>query len=296
MVTKWEMLTTWNPVTASLISPILVYWVASGFFAFLHWLKSPFFEKYRIHSPEEFTKRNRVPHLAVFGAVVFQQVCEIVVGVALALFEGYPEPVNHQLQLLRYRAFFEKNFPAIIDALPFLPSLAYNYFVPLFQYILAFFIIDTWQYFWHRYLHYNKKLYNMIHAHHHRLQVPYAMGALYNHPFEGLILDTLGAGVAYLIAGLSANQAIVFFTLSTLKTVDDHCGYLFPYDPLQIFFANNARYHDLHHQPYGFQKNFSQPFFTFWDHVLGTYMAPKAESMIERKLKGTNTNEVKKVN
>lgn len=40
------------------------------------------------------------------------------------------------------------------------------------------------------------------------------------------------------------------------------------------FFPNNALYHDVHHDPRGFRKNYSQPFFTFWDKIMGTYMDP----------------------
>ena len=61
-----------------------------------------------------------------------------------------------------------------------------------------------------------------------------------------------------------------FFTGSTIKTVDDHCGYVLPWDPLQHVSSNNAGYHDIHHQSWGIKTNFSQPFFTFWDHLLGT--------------------------
>ena len=61
-----------------------------------------------------------------------------------------------------------------------------------------------------------------------------------------------------------------FFTGSTLKTVDDHCGYALPWDPLQHLTSNNAGYHDVHHQSWGIKTNFSQPFFTFWDRILGT--------------------------
>jgi sphinganine C4-monooxygenase len=43
---------------------------------------------------------------------------------------------------------------------------------------------------------------------------------------------------------------------------------------LSPFFPNNALYHDVHHDPRGFRKNYSQPFFTFWDKLLGTYMDP----------------------
>ena len=63
---------------------------------------------------------------------------------------------------------------------------------------------------------------------------------------------------------------MLFFTFSTIKTVDDHCGYALPWDPLQHLTKNNAAYHDIHHQSWGIKTNFSQPFFTFWDAALGT--------------------------
>jgi sphinganine C4-monooxygenase len=119
-----------------------------------------------------------------------------------------------------------------------------------------------------------------FHSRHHRLYVPYAYGALYNHPFEGFILDTVGAGLSYKLMGMTPRQAIVFFCCSTVKTVDDHCGYALPWDPLQHITSNNAAYHDIHHQTWGIKTNFSQPFFTFWDKLLGTkYTGDKADRL-----------------
>jgi len=146
----------------------------------------------------------------------------------------------------------------------------YHVVVPALQFILAICIVDTWQYFLHRAMHLNKWLYTTFHSRHHRLYVPYAYGALYNHPFEGFLLDTLGAGIGYLASGMTTRQSMWFFTMSTIKTVDDHCGYAFPWDPLQHLTSNNAGYHDVHHQSWGIKTNFSQPFFTFWDSLLGT--------------------------
>lgn len=102
-------------------------------------------------------------------------------------------------------------------------------------------------------------------------------------------MDTIGAGIAYKISGLTVRGGIFFFTFSTMKTVDDHSGYSLPFDPLQYFFWNNASYHDIHHQGWGIkvrfpflrlynrenitdcvQSNFSQPFFICWDRWLGT--------------------------
>ncbi|KAI9721241.1 MAG: hypothetical protein M1812_002402 [Candelaria pacifica] len=152
----------------------------------------------------------------------------------------------------------------------FAAQALYWYLVPAMQFLLAIVVVDTWQYFLHRAMHMNKWLYNTFHSRHHRLYVPYAFGALYNHPFEGFLLDTLGASVAFKLAGLSTRQGMWFFTGSTFKTVDDHCGYALPWDPLQLITSNNAGYHDVHHQTWGVKTNFSQPFFTFWDRLLGT--------------------------
>ncbi|KAB8437399.1 hypothetical protein FH972_025077 [Carpinus fangiana] len=142
--------------------------------------------------------------------------------------------------------------------------------IPALQFGFAIFIVDTWQYFLHRAMHMNKWLYTTFHSRHHRLYVPYAYGALYNHPFEGFLLDTLGTGMAYMVSGMTPRQSMWFFSCSTFKTVDDHCGYALPWDPLQHITSNNAGYHDVHHQSWGIKTNFSQPFFTFWDRLLGT--------------------------
>lgn len=160
--------------------------------------------------------------------------------------------------------------PAFADWELWTAKAIYHVLIPAFQFILAVCVVDTWQYFLHRAMHMNKFLYTTFHSRHHRLYVPYAYGALYNHPFEGFLLDTVGTGVAYLVSGMTVRQSMWFFTMSTIKTVDDHCGYAFPWDPLQRLTSNNAGYHDVHHQSWGIKTNFSQPFFTFWDGLLGT--------------------------
>jgi sphinganine C4-monooxygenase len=97
-----------------------------------------------------------------------------------------------------------------------------------------------------------------FHSRHHRLYVPYAFGALYNHPFEGLLMDTIGAGLGYKLSGMGLRAGMVFFSFSTMKTVDDHCGYALPWDPMQKIFWNNAGYHDVHHQSWGIKVRFLQ--------------------------------------
>ncbi|CAK7268483.1 Sphingolipid C4-hydroxylase sur2 [Sporothrix epigloea] len=142
--------------------------------------------------------------------------------------------------------------------------------IPTFQFWFAVLFMDAWQYFWHRAMHLNRWMYVHWHSRHHRLYVPYAYGALYNHPVEGFVLDTAGAGLAYKLSFMTPRMGMYFFVFSTIKTVDDHCGYALPWDPMQRITSNNAAYHDIHHQSWGIKTNFSQPFFTFWDRLLGT--------------------------
>src|ERR1700730_11865346 len=80
------------------------------------------------------------------------------------------------------------------------------------------FILDTHQYFLHRLFHQNKFLYKHVHSHHHRLYVTYAFGALYNHPIEGFLLDSVGATLAFSLSGMSPRMGLLFFTFSSLKT------------------------------------------------------------------------------
>lgn len=84
---------------------------------------------------------------------------------------------------------------------------------------------------------------------------------------------------------MTVRQGTCFFTMSCLKTVDDHCGYSFPWDPLQIITSNNAAYHDIHHQTWGIKTNFSQPFFTFWDRLLNTRYTGNRTNRVEAQKK-----------
>src|ERR1700685_2594648 len=82
------------------------------------------------------------------------------------------------------------------------------------------FIADTWEYFFHRFIHMNGFLYRNIHSVHHRISVPYAFGALYSHPIETFVVDTLSDFAAMSCARLTTRQTIFFFTFAALKAVD----------------------------------------------------------------------------
>ncbi|KAK9469571.1 fatty acid hydroxylase superfamily-domain-containing protein [Lipomyces arxii] len=250
----------------SLLLTVAVYWVVSILFHLID--AYDLLPHYRIHTPEEVTSRNKVTVPEVVRDVVIQQIIQTFIGIALTYYDApdYTGMEDYEIWVLAHKY-------------PFLPlsavSMMYHYGFSALRIVGAFFILDTWQYFLHRAMHNYKYLYKTFHSRHHRLYVPYAFGALYNHPFEGLLMDTLGAGLAFKLCGLTIRESLIFFTFSTLKTVDDHCGYSLPFDPLQVFFQNNAAYHDIHHQQFGIKTNFSQPFFIVWDKWLGTQYTGK---------------------
>jgi sphinganine C4-monooxygenase len=283
------------------------------------------FPQYRLHTPAEVLKRNKVSRWDVVRDVILQQVIQTLAGMVVGYFDDVEyigreeydvamwarrlrlaqKAIPRLLAVFGVDAFglsrslsqnghailagvlaggqypgvtqsfvMDSGIEAVVPAFTnwelSMASLIYWYFIPAVQFTVGVFIVDTWQYFLHRAMHLNRWLYVTFHSRHHRLYVPYAFGALYNHPVEGFLLDTAGAGIGFLVTRMTNRQAMWFFTCSTIKTVDDHCGYAFPWDPLQHFTNNNAAYHDIHHQSWGIKTNFSQPFFTFWDRLFNT--------------------------
>ncbi|OCF71759.1 C4-hydroxylase [Kwoniella mangroviensis CBS 8886] len=273
--------------TFNLLCPIVVYWLICTLWHHLDTAKYPYFEKRRIHESPEIIARNKVSFSEVIKAVFLQHCIQIVLGWL------WFEDTNVILQT----QFYADHITKMADLAPWVADgtllvlgrrtgeqvlykygeklVAWMYWwgIPLAQMYFAFWVTDTWQYFWHRAMHNNRFLYRHFHSHHHRLYVSFAFGALYNHPVEGFILDSLGSAVAEKMAFMTMRQATLLFTISSIKTADDHCGYKLWWDPCQLLFANNADYHDIHHQAYGIKSNFSQPYFTNWDKILGTQMS-----------------------
>ncbi|OCH91015.1 sphingosine hydroxylase [Obba rivulosa] len=269
----------------ALAAPVVAYWIASLFFHTLDISSWKYLNKYRIHDSAEVQSRNRATRVQVLCAVLLQQLVQTLIGYWWMDQRPTGAAVDHLGNILGLapslsgvvlRMFGNTQGSVILRnyGAELLYSL-YWWAIPVSKFFLGMFIIDTWQYFLHRGMHMNTYLYKKLHSVHHRLYVPYAYGALYNHPLEGLLLDTAGAGIAELVSCMSTREAILLFVISTLKTVDDHCGYSLPWDPLQLVTRNNADYHDIHHQVIGIKSNFSQPFFIHWDVILGTRMTRK---------------------
>jgi sphinganine C4-monooxygenase len=261
----------------SLAAPVVAYWAASLLFHLLDISNARWLDKYRIHESAEVKSRNLASRWDVFTAVVLQHLIQTATGMWWMEDKPTGDAVEHLVPLVAraplllslIRGLFGDKLGAqlwstyghqlaygvywwaipIAKLLLGMYVLSFHAHIPLYVLIhLNRFIIDTWEYFLHRAMHTNTYLYKTLHSVHHRLYVPYAYGALYNHPLEGFLLDSCGAALAEAITLMTTREATFLFVISTLKTVDDHCGYNFPWDPLQMMSTNNADYHDIHHQ------------------------------------------------
>lgn len=207
-------------------------------------------KRYRLHPKEDEEKKNIPSRREVLRIVLIQQSVQITINLLLFMFM-HDESATKKPEL-----------PLVIRAGQFLVGMA---------------ILDTHQYFVHRYLHVNKFLYKHFHSKHHKIIVSYPYAALYADPFEGFVIDTVGGALACLLTGMSPATAAFFFSIGTMKTVDDHCGFMLPWHPLHVFFENNSAFHDVHHQLYGNKYNYGQMFSVTWDKIMGTYMPYSVE-------------------
>jgi sphinganine C4-monooxygenase len=285
-----ELITGISDAHLALIIPIVAYWTVSLLYHIID--TYDILPQYRSHLSAEVAKRNRVGRWECLRDVVGQQILQTAAGLLYIRFSPTEQTITPTAEssvktLTLGVEHVQHAISPLLASLGLsslqlagwktrLASMIYYILYPALQFGIAIFVIDTWQYFLHRLLHTSKWCCRTFHIRHHRLQAPYAYGALYNHPLEGFVGDTFGAGLAYHLSGMSTRQAMLLFALATVKTIDDHCGYDVPWDPLQRLTSNNAHYHDIHHQSWGMKTNFAQPFLTFWDDLLGTrWVDPK---------------------
>ncbi|KAJ3053248.1 hypothetical protein HK097_004725 [Rhizophlyctis rosea] len=296
----FQSLTLSRAEWAMIVLPVIAYWIFSTFFYVLSLLNLTTLEMHKIPTDQKARPKNRVTVRQVLRAVAVQHGVQAVVAWLLAVLtrpaEGvgewsemwvFPVTVGGLVEGRSYPVRFGGVEAAGVEAWIRLWDNGWRGWVKNESWAevmmgweglivvavklgLAMFILDSYQYWIHRLFHTNRYLYRKIHATHHALTHPFAFGALYNHPIEGFLFDTIGGGLPALLLDMHPWTATAFFTFSTLKTVDDHCGYAVPWDPFQKLFRNNAEYHDIHHWGKGIRYNFSQPFFIHWDIWMGT--------------------------
>ncbi|KAJ1277510.1 hypothetical protein BS78_04G009600 [Paspalum vaginatum] len=231
----------------AVVVPIVVYWAYCGLHVALG--QSMYMDKYRLHPSTHEDSKNYVSKRQVITTVLKQQLVQLVMAAMVFKLTGGRRTTTTTT------------------------TTYYDWWTAASQIAVAMIWYDLWQYAWHRALHANRFLYRNMHSWHHRLVVPYVFGALYGHPVEGFVVDTIGGMLAFLVSGMSPQASVVFFSLCTVKVIDNHCGLsLPPVEYLLSSFWNSAAHHDVHHQLRGGHHNYSQLFFVFWDRIFGTYM------------------------
>ncbi|KAK5715161.1 Sphingolipid C4-hydroxylase sur2 [Elasticomyces elasticus] len=268
-----------------LVMPIAVYWLSASVFHLFDCMR--WFQAYKIHTYEDGQKRNRATLPQVFRQVVTQQVIQVVFALAVDRAITPSTEVDWSAsseQSMNANRTWTKTGPEILlsDIKPTsAPVMNEASVLPAnmrlaLQLACAIFVADLWQYGWHRIFHSNKFLYKHVHAVHHRIYVPYSYGALYSSLIEAFLVDTIGTTVTFYLSGLPTLPATWFASLSIIKSVNDHSGYVFPYNPFNYVSSNTTDFHDVHHQNWGMKYNYSQVYLTIWDDLLGTTM-PKEE-------------------
>jgi len=124
--------------------------------------------------------------------------------------------------------------------------------------MLGIIVIDTLEYWIHRVYHAIPALYS-LHKTHHAMIIPWSFGALYNSWGEAVLTGGIITNV-FVLLGFSVEEYCYVLCLANVATVMDH---------VQFFDSLKNRHHRLHHELHP-NRNFQQPFFTFWDDLFHT--------------------------
>lgn len=135
----------WSYELLALWLPIATYWIQCSFYEILMRLEIPFFEQYRIHSPEDRQKRNRVAFGKVLVMVALQHVVQIVLGLGLMKsIDPVASEIKHQNAINRHTssillAFINLGYPqtSAFRIANYIATNYENYVLPCLQFFMA---------------------------------------------------------------------------------------------------------------------------------------------------------------
>ncbi|KAM4636930.1 cholesterol 25-hydroxylase-like protein [Discoglossus pictus] len=137
--------------------------------------------------------------------------------------------------------------------------------------VIACLLLFDFQYFiWHVLHHKIPWLYKTFHKLHHKYTSTFALATQYSSAWEMLSLGFF-AGASPMMLGCHPMTEMAFFIVNIYLSVEDHCGYDFPWSTHRIIpfgLCGGPGHHDLHHQK--FRSNYA-PYFTHWDKLFMTH-------------------------
>ena len=111
--------------------------------------------------------------------------------------------------------------PLYIIPFQFYPTSLPTYNI-IWQLPAIIFLTDIIFYICHRYFHYNKILYTLVHRKHHEYDPPIASAALYAHPIEHLFINISSTVFPMFIVKANLTVAIIWIIISSVNVVVAH--------------------------------------------------------------------------
>lgn len=156
---------------------------------------------------------------------------------------------------------------------------------PWAQILVAFLVIDLYEYAFHRLAHRWRPLWRLHSVHHSDPQVDVTTGAR-QHPFETAVIVS-GRLALYLVLGLPLWIEVVRVIVANTAAFAQHANVAFPrvVETLRPVLVTPA-VHRQHHSPDPplIDRNFGQ-LLSIWDRLFGTYAEPAAEAPPEYGLR-----------
>ena len=189
---------------------------------------------------------------------------------------------KHRIQDISYKQKIYNHLPLILFNIIILQPLMVYYGFPYLENFLDFnqsnlldifieaFLIslidDTYFYWFHRFMHTNKYLFNKIHYLHHKAKSPNFSDYIYVHPLE-LIFGSFGIFISLILLNkIYVNSFLLYLCLRQIHEIDIHSGINSIFLRL-IPFLSRAEEHDKHH--FKFKCNYASTYI-FWDKICDT--------------------------
>lgn len=146
----------------------------------------------------------------------------------------------------------------------------YPWWMPIFGFVLAIILHDTYFYWTHRLAHW-APIYPWVHAGHHKSLAPTPWAILSFQPLETILQFGIFAIFIFFVP-MHPITFLAYLFYDSLVNAGGHCGHEFapPWQkthPLMKY-TNVVTHHDLHHSKFNY--NYSQ-YFNIWDRLCGTF-------------------------
>jgi sphinganine C4-monooxygenase len=153
---KFPSVFSLNDGQLSALVPVVAYWALSLMFHLFDTLG--WFSIYRLYTDADETKRNLAKPGKVLKGVLFQQFLQVSLALIAAGYEGDTPIVEGKFGTT---AFFQRLLTGTPFVHPYIVLMLHSLYLVLRQ-LLAFMIIDTYQFFVHFWEHSNKWLYRKL--------------------------------------------------------------------------------------------------------------------------------------